>query len=690
MSGVFCSRRHFLVLSGGGMAATLLSGSRHAGDVPAPWGATPSSRQRMWQNLETYGFLHFSINTFTDREWGLGDEDPKLFNPTDFDPDQICAAFRAGGLKQLILTAKHHDGFCLWPSRYTEHSIKNSPFQNGKGDIVRDMAEACARHGLKFGIYLSPWDRNRADYASPSYVEYYLKQLHELLTGYGKVWEVWFDGANGGDGYYGGAREVRHIDAKTYYQWDRVRRIVRTLQPDAVMMADAGMDVRWVGNEAGKAGDPCWPTVDATPFTEEKGNHGVRGGPIWDPAETDVSIRPGWFWHKDENDQVRSPANLLNLYLGSVGHGSNLLLNVPPDRRGQICEADVTNLTAFRKILDTAYAKNFADGARYTASSTFSSAYGAEKAQTGNGYWAAKTDDRAGAWLQLDLKKPVRFDLIRLREELALGVRVDTFAIEAEQNGQWVMLAQHTCISAQRLIRLKAPVTAKKVRLRIISAAASPAISEFSLYLLPDVVEEPKILRDKAGMVTLTTPGGGAIFYTLDGSVPDHSSVRYTKPILLKNGGVVRAIAISTRSDAVSTVTTARFDISQADWIITGSGQQTPDGSWRGPEHRPLELTLDLGKDYVLTGFTLTPEQPRSIADAARFAPPSHYKIWCGISPEGAPMADGEFANIAASRTGQKIAFTNAVRGRYLHLVLSRPVSGKAAIAIAAIGVKTH
>src|SRR5687768_5574383 len=322
--------------------------ARPDGAVPAAHGALPSPRQLAWHELETYGFLHFTINTFTDREWGLGDEDPALFNPRDFSAEQIVTSCKAGGLKQLIITAKHHDGFCLWPSRHTEHTIAKSPYKQGRGDIVGEIAAECARQGLKFGVYVSPWDRNNAEYGRPGYVRIYHGQLRELLTQYGKIHEVWFDGANGGDGFYGGARETRKIDAATYYEWDAIRAMVRELQPEAVMFADANMDVRWVGNEAGVAGDPCWPTMDDKPFTTERGNAGVRGGPLWNPAETNVSIRPGWFWHPDENEQVRSPANLVKHYFESVGRGGNLLLNVPPDRRGRIFEADALALKAFR------------------------------------------------------------------------------------------------------------------------------------------------------------------------------------------------------------------------------------------------------------------------------------------------------------------------------------------------------
>ncbi len=230
---------------------------------PRPFGPVPSERQLRWHEMEFYGFLHFTVNTFTDKEWGYGDESEKVFNPSEFDADQIVATAKRAGMKGLILTAKHHDGFCLWPSQYTEHSVKNSPWKDGHGDVVKEISAACRRHGLKFGVYLSPWDRNYKDYGRPEYVTYYRNQLRELLTNYGDIFTVWFDGANGGDGFYGGARETRKIDNRTYYDWEHTWQIVRELMPGAVMFSDGGPDFRWVGNESGIAGDPCWETLNA-------------------------------------------------------------------------------------------------------------------------------------------------------------------------------------------------------------------------------------------------------------------------------------------------------------------------------------------------------------------------------------------------------------------------------------------
>lgn len=665
--------------------------------TPAPYGALPSPRQRAWHELETYGFLHFTINTFTDREWGLGDEDPALFDPSDFSAEQIVAACKAGGLKQLIMTAKHHDGFCLWPSRHTGHTIAKSPYQQGRGDIVGEIAAACARHGLKFGVYVSPWDRNNAEYGRPGYVRTYHGQLRELLTRYGKIHEVWFDGANGGDGFYGGARETRKIDASTYYQWDAVRAMVRELQPQAVMFADEHMDVRWVGNEAGVAGDPCWPTMDEKPFTPERANAGVRGGKLWNPAEVNVSIRPGWFWHPDENHHVRSPANLMKIYFESVGRGGNLLLNVPPDRRGRVFEADVLALKAFRAALDQMMSRNLAQGASVFASSVFSPTFAPANVLSGSAPWAAREDDRSGAWIELRLPEAVTFNVVRLREAIEYGARIDKFAFEIWQEGAWHPLAEHSCLGPRRLLRLDTPVTTNKVRLQIVEAAASPVLSEFGLYLLPDLIEEPAIERDAQGMVTLRAISRGvALFYTVDGTQPSQASHRYSAPFALPAGGTVRALAIRTETGAQSAVASRDFDLSPKDWRVLSATGDLPQNliegrTFLGHANSPVNIVIDLGQSYDLKGFTLKPvvDHTITIATAQQMGPPARFTAWVSTDGRtwGTPAGSGEFANIAASRAAQRIRFDASHAGRYLRLELPHAVQNKTTIGIGGIGV---
>jgi alpha-L-fucosidase len=470
----------------------LATGIATAAAPPEPYGPVPSPRQIRWHELEAYGFLHFGINTFTDKEWGYGDESEKLFNPTAFDADQIAQTAKEAGLRGLMLTCKHHDGFCLWPSRYTEHSVKNSPWKNGQGDVVKEISDACRRHGLKFGTYLSPWDRNHKDYARPEYITYYRNQLRELLTNYGPIFEVWFDGANGGDGFYGGARERRNIDNRTYYDWENTWKIVRDLQPDACMFSDGGPDVRWVGNESGFAGETCWATINRAntlPGVADARilNRGQRPGADWLPAEVDVSIRPGWFYHAKEDAAVKSVTHLLKIYYESVGRGANLILNIPPDRRGLIHENDVKALREWRRILDATFAKDVARGSTVTASNTRGQdrQFAPDNVVDGNGqtYWA--TDDAVPCpEIVLDLGRPVTFNVVRVREYIQLGQRVDSIALDSWDGGEWKEFATATSIGSQRLVTTRS-ITTPKVRLRVTKAPVCPAISEIGLFLSP-------------------------------------------------------------------------------------------------------------------------------------------------------------------------------------------------------------
>jgi alpha-L-fucosidase len=427
-----------------------------------PYGAVPSKRQLLWHEMQLNAFLHFTVNTFTGREWGLGDEDPSVFHPTAFDADAIVAGLKAGGMKGVILTCKHHDGFCLWPTKATEHCIRNSSWRGGKGDVVREVADAARRAGLKFGVYLSPWDRNSALYGKPEYIAMYRAQLRELLTGYGEIFEVWFDGANGGDGYYGGAGEKRLIDKTVYYDWANTWELVRQLQPNAVIFSDVGPDIRWVGNEKGFANETCWETYDpvglngAAPVPgqvrDKDGQTGTRGGSKWMPPECDVSIRPGWFWHAEEDARVKTAAELMELYYKSVGRGGSMLLNVPPDRRGLLGDADLKSLREFGAMVTGTFAENLAAGAKMNSAFEYS------------------------------LGREISFDVVRLRENISLGQRVYAFEVECKRGGAWVSVAKATSIGACRLLRLPERVQTNAVRLRITQAAAKPQVAEFGLF----------------------------------------------------------------------------------------------------------------------------------------------------------------------------------------------------------------
>jgi alpha-L-fucosidase len=454
---------------------------------PAPVGAVPSARQLAWHELAYYGFVHFTVNTFTDREWGLGDESPEVFAPSGLDTRQWARAAKEAGMAGLILTAKHHDGFCLWPSRLTEHSVKRSPWRGGKGDVVRELAEACRAHGLQLGLYLSPWDRNHAEYGRPAYLDYYRGQLRELLGEYGPLFEVWFDGANGGDGFYGGAREKRTIDNATYYDWPRTWGLVRELQPQAVMFSDAGPDVRWVGNENGLGFETTWMSLDrrrvwpGAPGYQELAP-GQAEAPDWVPPEVDVSIRPGWFHHASEDTKVKTVRELVEIYYASVGRSANLLLNVPPDRRGLFHETDVERLRALRAYLDGTFTRDLARGARASASATRGDAFAPGRVLDGDprSYWAAP-DGTTTATLQLELAAPERFDQVRVREAVELGQRVTGWAVEAQVSGSWRTLVTATTVGVRRIVRFE-PVTAARLRLRITAARACPAIAEVAVF----------------------------------------------------------------------------------------------------------------------------------------------------------------------------------------------------------------
>jgi alpha-L-fucosidase len=457
---------------------------------PEPFGPVPTESQLKWHEMEYYMFAHFTVNTFTDKEWGYGDEKESVFNPSALDCRQWARVARRAGMKGIILTAKHHDGFCLWPSEYTEHSVKNSPWKNGKGDVVRELSEACREYDLKLGIYLSPWDRNSPVYGTPEYLAYYRDQLKELLTNYGDIFEVWFDGANGGDGYYGGKREMRRIDNQTYYDWPGTVDIVRKLQPEAVIFSDAGPDIRWVGNESGMGSQTNWCLLNRDKMYPGGDFAGILGegqenGKYWVPAEVDVSIRKGWFYHPEEDSLVRSPANLMELYYSSVGRNSNLLLNVPPDRTGQIHESDVRSLMAFRELREKEFSDELARGRRVTASSVRGKDYKASNVNDGDPetYWAPP-DEVKKAGLTIDFGKSTEMNRIMIQEHIKLGQRVKGFEVEAFKDGNWNKIIEGTTIG-YKIIRKFPTVSASRIRVTITDSKACPLISNIEIFRAP-------------------------------------------------------------------------------------------------------------------------------------------------------------------------------------------------------------
>ncbi len=449
----------------------------------------PSQKQLDYQSLEVVGFIHFNMNTFTDKEWGYGDESPTLFDPKKLDTEQWVKAAKDGGFKELILTAKHHDGFCLWPSAYTEHSIKNSPYKNGKGDIVKEFVEACAKYGIRAGLYLSPWDRNHAGYGTPAYLTYYKNQLKELMTNYGKISEVWFDGANGGDGYYGGAKETRKIDKKAYYPWEEIREIVYKLQPGASIFSDAGPDIHWIGNERGIAGETCWSMLDRSKVAvgdadSDYLNTGDFFGTSWVIGQCDVSIRKGWFFHTTDDETVKTPSQLVDLYYRSVGRNAVFLLNLPPNRDGLFAEKDVASLKKFKEILDKTFKENMVAGAKVTANSQFAkdAKFSSDNLTDydANSYWAAAADKRQAS-LEMAIDSTKKFDRILLQEPIKFGQRICSFDIQILKPGGWQTIASGTSIGYKRLLRIT-PISGSKLRINIRDASNTPALSNFGVF----------------------------------------------------------------------------------------------------------------------------------------------------------------------------------------------------------------
>lgn len=649
-------------------------------EAPKPYGPVPSENQMKWQEMEYYAFIHYSINTYTDQEWGYGDNDPKLFNPSHLDCRQWARICKEAGMTGVILTAKHHDGFCLWPSEYTEYSVKNSPWRDGKGDLVREMADACKEYGLKLGIYVSPWDRNHPDYGKPEYITYFRNQLTEVLTNYGDVFEIWFDGANGGSGYYGGARETRRIDRKTYYDWPNTFKMIRKLQPNIVIWNDGGDrgDLRWCGNEAGSIGETNWSLLNATGDVKDEWlRHGLEDGDSWVPGEVNTSIRPGWFYHTYEDTRVKKLPQLLDTYYNAIGRNGTFLLNFPIDRRGMIHENDEKEVMELAKAIKETFAVNLAEKAKTEASNVRgnSSKFGTTKVIDGkkDTYWT--TDDEVTtASLTLDLGKPTLFNRFLVQEYIRLGQRIKAFTIEALVNGEWQELTKETTIGYKRILRFPT-VEATKLRLNITDSKACPIISEIGIYNAPQVLVPPTIIREKSGDVRIIPADKESeIYYTLDGSIPTPESNKYSGQIKTDGGKIqISAIAYDPATKKNSIAVHEKYDIARKDWKILGTddphAEEAIDGNLNSVWARnqnvklPLDLVIDLGKEENLAGFRYLPHQgawPSGII--------THYEFFVsGDNRRWKKVSEGEFSNIRNNPLWQTKEF-DPVKARYIKL----------------------
>jgi alpha-L-fucosidase len=605
---------------------------------------TPSPRQLAWQQQECIAFAHFGMNTFMDQEWGKGTESPSVFNPTNFDARQWVRVIKDAGFKLLILTAKHHDGFCLWPSKYTEHSVKNSPWKSGKGDVVAEVAKACREAGLKFGVYLSPWDRHERTYGdSPVYNEHFRNQLRELLSNYGEIAEVWFDGANG-----------EGPNGKTQvYDWQSYYKLIRELQPNAVI-AIMGPDVRWVGTESGSGRETEWsvlPNVtqnlDAIAASSQQFPIDGAFAPkdlmgedlgsrekmknasslVWYPAETDVSIRPGWFYHASQDALVKTPEQLVDIYFSSVGRNSVLLLNIPPDKSGRIHDSDMKNLMGMRKILDETFRKNLALGARMSTSNERRGHRARTIVEPGTkNYWT--TDDGVeSATLEIQLTKQQTFDCALLQENISVGQRVESFRLEAFSNNEWKVITRGTTIGYKRLLRFPA-MTTMKVRLIIEQSRNSPTLSSFGLFKAPPLVAlvPPEGAFERELSVGLNAGAADAqIYYTLDGSIPTKASYRYSGPIHLDKSTTITAVteingefsprsssgryvkSLSVRSVSFEKPYSPKYPAHGDSTIIDGRRGTLDfrDNRWLGFSGDDFAVTLDLGTPREVHGISI-------------------------------------------------------------------------------------
>jgi alpha-L-fucosidase len=669
-------------------------------EAPAPLGPVPSENQMRWQEMEYYAFIHYSLNTYTDQSWGYGNEDINLFNPEKLDCRQWARICKEAGMKGIILTAKHHSGFCLWPSKFTEYSVKNAPWKNGKGDIVREMADACKEYGLKLGIYVSPWDRNHPDYGKPEYITYFRNQIKELLTNYGPIFEIWFDGANGGTGYYGGANENRKIDRTTYYDWKNTYKMIRELQPDIVIWNDGGDrgDLRWVGTESGFVGETNWSLLNATGEVEwAMLHHGLESGDSWVPAEVNTSIRPEWFYHPSEDNKVKTVSQLMETYYNSIGRNGTLLLNFPVMPNGLIHENDEKAALEFAATVKASFAENLAANQKASASNVRGNAkqFGAENLIDDNkeSYWAADDTVKTPS-LVIEFEKPTLFNRFLVQEYIRLGQRVKSFSVEAFVDNSWKEVVKGTTVGYKRILRFPG-VEATKVRFSFTDFKASPLISNIGIYNAPIFLNAPTIMRNQSGEITITTNDIGAYFYyTLDGSEPTLQSKKYSGPIPTDGKVEAKAIAYDPATDKISPVANEKFDIPRKDWKLLEAEDEkiyeVLDGNisttWHERDKKlPLDLVIDLGGEQNVSGFRYHPDQgiwgPGII---------THYEFYVSTDGKKWKLIDeGEFSNIKNNPVWQIRKF-DPVKTRFMKLRALKNTEGNDNVGYAEIDVITE
>ncbi len=610
-------------------------------DAPKPFGALPSERQIKWHETELYCLIHFTPTTFQDKEWGYGDADPKIFNPKHFNAEQIVGAAKAGGFRGIISVAKHHDGFALWPTKTASYNISESPFRDGKGDMVKEFQLAAQKLGMKFGVYCSPWDRNNPDYGSQTYVNTYRQQLKELYSNYGPLFMSWHDGANGGDGYYGGLKEKRKVDQSTYYDWMNTWAITREMQPDAAIFSDIGLDARWVGNEKGLAPETSWSTITLRGkegkapmpgFLDDSNlGEGTRHGERWIGVECDVSLRPGWFYHSSQDNQVKTPQQLFDLYCKSVGRGGALDLGLSPNMDGLLHQNDVKALTDFGLLLQSVFSDNLAQHARIEANETrndHQARYGVSNLLDADrySYWAT-SDGVHQANLVVEFPKEQKFNIIQMRENIKLGQRLDSVVVEQWQQGKWVALAHATSIGANRIIRLDHYVHTDKIRISLY-APVSITLSDLGIYAEP--------------------------------ALATHASTRSTTSIDRTNWTITPRTLIGKASDVLD-------------------NDENTFALFEGNE-----ITIILDQTIPVARLTYLPRQDGKLQGTI-----SRYKLLASSDgKDWQEVAQGEFANIKANPIAQTILLKENLQVNQLKLVALETLDGKVTLSAAELYVE--